>query len=485
MKNIIKTGLALITLGAFLFSCAPMEKDDYSVGVAPTAEQLSFEMVNNDNVVTFKNTSSVTGNPVWDLGNGSTKVGNEVVSNYPFEGDYTVTMTLYTDGGYVSKSDVLTISKSNYNLIDTPNYRALTNGPEDEDGKTWVFAQYVKGHFGVDDVNAAPKAAWPEGGPWWAANPNDKLESSLYENKFTFVQNGVKFVWKNNGNIYTNENGKNHMGVDGVAPPAGDFDCPYNPNDKSYTFSLDEEAMTITLSDGAFLGHYAGTSTYYIMELTDEKMVLYCKSAAETGNAWYYILVPEELNVAPPVEEPELTAVSLTEDFEGEELAVKFVGEDMGKLTGFYNNPAPFGINKSAKVYAYEKSAAFYSNLSYTDEKIKFDLTDNHVIKLKVYIPSGNDWTTEGEPAGDWITNKNLLPQLAVKLQDSSLGGNAYTTQTEIIKTNLEMDKWIELEFDFSGAADREDYNKIVIQFGAEGHSVPGLFYMDDFYFGE
>ena len=104
---------------------------------------------------------------------------------------------------------------------------------------------------------------------------------------------------------------------------------------------------------------------------------------------------------------------------------------------------------------------------------------------MKVFIPSFNDYTTEHAVAGDWIANKKLLPQLAVKLQNSDMGGNAWQTQTEIVKANLEMNKWLELEFDFSGVADRTDYDKIVIQFGAEGHAGPGFFFFDDFSFAE
>ena len=42
-----------------------------------------------------------------------------------------------------------------------------------------------------------------------------------------------------------------------------------------------------------------------------------------------------------------------------------------------------------------------------------------------------------------------------------------------------------ELEFDFSGVAERTDYDRIVIQFGAEGHAGTGFFYFDDFTFAE
>ena len=54
---------------------------------------------------------------------------------------------------------------------------------------------------------------------------------------------------------------------------------------------------------------------------------------------------------------------------------------------------------------------------------------------------------------------------------------------TEIVKADLETDKWIELTFDFSGVSTRQDYDKIVIQFGAEGHAGPGIFFFDDFRF--
>lgn len=53
------------------------------------------------------------------------------------------------------------------------------------------------------------------------------------------------------------------------------------------------------------------------------------------------------------------------------------------------------------------------------------------------------------------------------------------------MKSDLETDKWLELEFDFSGVSDCQDYDKIVVQFGAEGHAGPGIFFFDDFSFAE
>jgi hypothetical protein len=159
----------------------------------------------------------------------------------------------------------------------------------------------------------------------------------------------------------------------------------------------------------------------------------------------------------------------------------------MGDLTSYsYSNPAPVGINTSSKVALYQKQAGtFYSNMFFVADGYKFDLSTQNKVTMKVYIPSYNDYETENNVAGSWITNTKLLPALAVKLQNSEKGDMAWETQTEIIEREIVMDKWVELTFDFSGVADREDYDKIVVQFGMEGHDGGGVFFFDDFRFHE
>lgn len=98
----------------------------------------------------------------------------------------------------------------------------------------------------------------------------------------------------------------------------------------------------------------------------------------------------------------------------------------------------------------------------------RMNLTERNQFDLMVKLPSSNDYS------GD------LTPTVAMKLQNSLLGGNAWTTQTEVKLTVDEFDTWVTLTFDFSEAADREDYDQVVIQIGGEGHLVPGLFYFDN-----
>lgn len=476
-KNLLYGFFALsIAMGGFT-SCDPVDSDDHSLGVVPQENQLAFSATptaDKANVVEFKNESNISGVVLWDLGNGGTAKGESVKAQYPFKGEYTVAMTLYTTGGSATITKVVSITDDDMSLLNTPMYNALTGGAANLEGKTWVFDQYHDGHFGVGPADSGK----PD---WWSCPANGKENSSLYTQEFTFVQVGVKMIWKNNGSIYTNEAGKNALGGTAVVPPAGDFDVEYAPKE-SYTYSLDEVNKTLTLSDGAFMGHYAGTSTYTILSLTEDELYLKAVSTVENGNGWWYRFVPKEKNVKPVVA---LKAAKLSEDFESDNLSIDFTREDMGKLDYIYSNPAPVPVNTSKTVYLYEKSTGFYSNISYTAPDYKFDLTKANKVRMKVFIPSYNDYTTAADVAGSWITINQLQKQVAVKLQNGDAGGSAWETQTEIVKKDLPTDQWVELEFDFSTVKDCKDYNKVVIQFGAEGHAAPGIFFFDDFYFGE
>ena len=480
MKNIMKSGLFAL-MGFFLMlSCAPQESDDYTLGAAPQESQLAFSTSpksGQPNVIELKNESSVTGVATWDMGNGATAKGPNATAEYPFAGTYTVTMTLYTTGGSASISQTITVSQDDMSLLDTPMYNALTGGASNLEGKTWVFDQYYKGHFGVGPVDDATPS-------WWECDPDGKLGSSLYTQEFTFTQVGVKLVWKNNGYIYTNAGGKDALGGEFIEDPggAGDFDVKYEPK-SSYTFTLNETDRTLRLNDGAFIGFYTASSTYEILELTDDVLYLKNKSAIETGNGWWFRFVPKEKNQKPVIETP-LKAVALAEDFESETPSVVFETEQIGDLfSQYYQNPLPLPINQSKRVCLYEKSGEYYSNIFFTASDYKFDLTEINKVRIKVLIPSGNDYDTEFAVDGPWVTNNKLRPQLAVKLQDSSKGTNAWETQVELAIGDLETDKWLELEFGFSAVSYRTDFDRIVIQFGAEGHAAPGIFYFDDFSF--
>jgi hypothetical protein len=116
----------------------------------------------------------------------------------------------------------------------------------------------------------------------------------------------------------------------------------------------------------------------------------------------------------------------------------------------------------------YNRSGAFeYTNARFVLDH-RMDLTSKNMFRIRAYFPSSNNYTGA------------LTPTLAIKLQNSLLGGNAWTTQTEIVETVSAFDEWLTLFYDFSNAVDSVNYDQVVVQFGGEGHFVPGQFYFDD-----
>lgn len=493
MKNILKI-LSFILLSMLIATgCDPQYDSDSDLGAEPTEKDISFSAKvsdENPNIIEFVNTSPRSGVALWDLGNGVNTKGDKAKGIYPNKGDYTVTMTLYTTGGAISLEQVVNIAEDNLSMLDTEVYRNLTGGGSNLAGKVWVIDRYnnfaeevkqamgtdIKGHMGLGPVGNYDQE-------WWGADPNAKKDWTLYDHKFTFKQEGLSLNVQNKGEGYGRKASSASVGGFTVKTIDGD-DATFDYSGGDYTFSIDESGKypVLSLSGRGFLGYYCGTQDYEIFYQTDKVMALRVNNTVE-GQDWIFIYCLEELNIEPPAPEIPLKAVELKADFETTP-TFEFVGEDMGSLFSLsYQNPAPVPINQSGKVALYEKSNAFYSNLSFTAKGYKFDLTEQNKIKMKVFIPGYNDYDKENDVAGDWITNKKLLSQVAVKLQDSSKGGNAWENQTEIVKANLEKNKWIELVFDFSTVKGRTDYDKIVIQFGAEGHSGNGIFYFDDFSF--
>ncbi len=491
MKNIFKTGALAVLSLLMITACDPQQSTDYALGAMPTADQLDFTATptaSKANIIDFANTSSIKGIATWDLGNGTKVKGETVQATYPFKGEYTITMSLYTSGGSATITKKVVIANDDYSLVNTPVYKNLTGGAENTAGKTWVFDQYnnfvkevadktgfsITGHLGLG-------ANGSYGQKYWGAGPNEKSKWKMYDYEFNFIQLGVKLAINNVGEGYGRKASSSSVGGFNVTSIDGD-DAFFPYSGGNYTFSIDQSGKypKIKLSGNAFMGYYCGSQEYEIIYQTDKVMALRVNNTLENSD-WIFVYCLKELNTKPVIP---LKEIALNEDFELATPKVVFTKEDMGSLTNaFYSNPAPVPVNTSSKAFLYEKSTGFYSNVFFQATGYKFNLTAQNKITLKVFIPSYNDYTTSNAVAGDWVSNTKLKPQVAVKLQNGSLGGNAYTTQTEIIKGDLATDKWIDLTFDFSGVSTREDYDKIVIQFGAEGQAGAGIFFMDEFHF--
>jgi hypothetical protein len=468
------TVLLVLAVGFFMSSCTDSTTGG-ELGSAPTSEDVTFTSEpdsENPNIIHFTNTSD-SFRALWDFGNGATAEGDEVTGEFPSQGEYTVSLTIFTESGHAKDSSIVTIAETNYAMLDDPNLNNLTGGIDDVDGKTWVVDSTQLAHMGVGPTTSKS----PD---WWQAGPKAKSGTGLYTDEYTFKLDGFSFDMETNGYVFIN--GNNASDFNGaVDAPGGDKMAPWTaPDDLSFSFNQnDDGSMFLQVSDPGFLGFYAGVHTYEILELSENLMVLRFEDSND-DQVWYHRLIPK--GYEHPIEALPYTSEELIDNFD-EEGNVSWAIDQITDFNESYDNPAPLGANSSAKVAKYTKGEGQFENV-YINLGYELNLNERSIIRLKVYFPSYNDYETVDPNAQSWVPG-NLLQQVEVKLHNvtgaTGLGENSWQTQETVIKQVSETDTWVNLAFDFSAVSDREDFDRIIIQIGGEGHGRTGIFFIDDF----
>lgn len=155
------------------------------------------------NTFTFKTTpSDIIG--FWDLGNGVQADGvSSVKGEYPFPGNYTVTLKAFGQGGQTNPvTIVLPITKSNYDLLNDPIYAKLTGGINNDEGKTWVVDSLLAGHLVKNPQNNGGNGDWSAQIAGYLNRANNKTGGGMYDDEATFKltdKGGAEFVYVNHG----------------------------------------------------------------------------------------------------------------------------------------------------------------------------------------------------------------------------------------------------------------------------------------------
>lgn len=455
MKAHLNNLILLLIVACSFISC---QVEDPELGPAPTEEQVKFSATpspDNSNIIIFRNESGAVNRAVWDLGNGQTGAGDQITGTFPLSGDYTVKLTIYTSGGSASSTQTITIAQTKPEMLDRPDYNFLTGGGANVAGKTWVIEKDYPGHLGVGPATSST----PE---WYTAGPNEKKDLGFYDDEMTFtLSNNLAYTYVNNGDTFAN--GANAAGINGGGP-GDDRPVAYTPP-AGMKWSISEEGgkQFLNISNGGFIAYYTGVSKYEILALSENELYLKVGDKATPANAWYLRLAPK--GYTRPVVEKPLRASNILDMFDGSSTIPWRADAIIFKPN--FDNPFPQGAHTVAKVGYYQRlegEANQYGNLQTTFD-YRLDLSTRNKFRMKVFFPGGNQY-----PA--------FKPQVAVKLQNSLAGGNAWQTQTEVIREVSELNKWVELEFDFSSISSVTMYDQIVIQPGGEGHQTPGIVYL-------
>lgn len=280
-------------------ACEPQIAEKPDIGLPPTSDQLSFTITPGSDAfhVVLTNTSSVTGIPYWDFGNGVKGSGETATVKYSLEGDYTIKLTYVTKGGTGTLSKQYTQPVTDFSIFTDPVYVNLTGGAADADGKTWVVDSQTKGHFGVGDANGLGN-----GLEWWSADPNIKSGTGAYDDELTFILTDFVVSYDNKGVSYVKAYRKDDpaLATTYLNPRLNkdDWDVDYaTPVTGTWTI-LDKTGgkyLKIISNNPIFPGLDVGAkdNEYKIVAISENQLELTCYSSYESWTMWHFLLIPK------------------------------------------------------------------------------------------------------------------------------------------------------------------------------------------------
>ena len=305
-----KSKYILVTLIGLLFLVNACQKEDYKLGelIAPTNVDLTFQIVGADaehpdgdgsGVVNFTATADNEITYTFDFGDGKDKqIEASGVTSHQFSINglftYNVTVSAVGTGGISSTKTIQVQVFSSF--ADDEAKQFLTGGST----KSWYWAADQPGHLGLGPNDQVYENGSHTYSAWYAAAPWEKTATSLYECEFKFsVESGsLTFEQLNptgeafvQGN-YASEFG---LGAEGSYPSTGTaFDiagvknASFSPSASIATIDGGYRGTTINFSNGGFMGFYAGSSDYEIIEVTENILKVRVVQVNTPLFAWYH-----------------------------------------------------------------------------------------------------------------------------------------------------------------------------------------------------
>ena len=294
MKNLIKYTMGALAAGVMMTACSPEKFDGADPNGIPSVSGVDFnisvDQETNQMIATY--TPQPGTYPVW-LVNGTTySTLQEVGYQNPEAGTYTIDLKIGNRNGFsqgvVSKTFTFNETKIDYSA----DFKRLC-------GKEWRIANREVAHMGCGPAGTA-------GSEWWSAQPNDKKDFGVYDDRITFTADTRK------GGTYTYSAGEDGMtyvntGTTKWGSEAADFDAAIGNQTSTWSFEIydwEDAEGNVTKQTYIQLGAntlfpYISSDAQYenpkfrIEELTAKKMIL-VYDAPDRSIAWRFILTNGE-----------------------------------------------------------------------------------------------------------------------------------------------------------------------------------------------
>lgn len=233
---------------------------------------------------------------------------------------YTITVVASGKGGVATSSSTEVTVLSNFE--DEEAIQFLTGGGS----KTWYWAADEPGHLGVgqndDNTEQNYFANYYQAAPFEKDGASES--TCLYQDEMTFALDGGTLTYQldNKGATYFNGS------YEGVAGGSNGFDYCYE-----FGVGTAPEVVTLTpsesvvaangipgqtrgtvlnFSEGGFMSYYIGTSSYEILSITENRLVVRAVQGNNGGLAWYHIFT----STKPSVDEPGYDELVWADEFD-------------------------------------------------------------------------------------------------------------------------------------------------------------------------
>lgn len=293
MKRIVYIILAAV----LAFACRPEEIIHPSEKDAPATASAYNPTVTVDqetNQVTFSLGEKAV-IPVWvfqDKDGEWTeyKARDDFKRIFTIAGDYAVRMYVMNAAGttpdYVEKTFHIDNS-----IVNFDKYARYIAGKE---SRVWRINNEVEAHQACGESIANPAG-------WWSAQPNEKKDFGLYDNRLTFTAGGdYTFTPGEAGTVYVNKDVT--VSPYGAYQEAADYRVPVQAETSPFEFTVEGNDLILKLQDGALFPYipnndYVKDSKFHVISLDNNAMELVWYTP--TGNnggpiAWQFILTSKE-----------------------------------------------------------------------------------------------------------------------------------------------------------------------------------------------